>query len=460
MNHSPLLAATALANDPRVDEAKRLLLEAVEEQSKKIQGIRPPNAALKTSYQDLISAFNELRGGKLWFPYVGSGIGNGALVELMDGSVKYDCICGIGPHFWGHSNPLAVIAGVDAAISNTVMQGNLQQNEDSFRLSKLLVERSGLDHCFLSTSGAMANENALKLAFHKRTPAARILAFDKCFVGRSLVESQVTDKPAFREGLPMNYHVDYVPFYDHLHPDESTQLAVSVLRKHLGRYPKQHAVMIFELVQGEGGFHPGTSDFFRAIMQILKEHHVTVFVDEVQTFGRTTELFAYQHFGLEEFVDVASIGKLSQVCATLFRASHKPQAGLLSQTFTGSTSSIRAGIALIEDLIHGGYYGPQGRIQKLHLHFTQKLREIANKYPQLIQGPFGIGCMIACTPYDGDTHRSTQFVHDLFEAGVIAFVAGSNPTRVRFLLPAGAIRFEDLDCIAAIVEDVLVKGGR
>ncbi len=52
---------------------------------------------------------------------------NGSFVELADGSVKLDFIVGIGVHGMGHSHPANVAATVDAAIEDTVMQGNLQQ---------------------------------------------------------------------------------------------------------------------------------------------------------------------------------------------------------------------------------------------------------------------------------------------------------------------------------------------
>lgn len=451
------LAAQALHEDKRISEAKKLLKEAVAAHQKRLTGIRPPISSIKQSYDDMLSSMTGYRGGKLWFPYIGSGIGNGSLVELADGSVKYDFICGIGVHFWGHSHPDLIDAAVDAAISDTIMQGHLQQNIDSLELLELLVKASGFPHCFLTSSGAMANENALKIAFQKRFPAYRILAFERCFVGRTLAISQITDKPGFREGLPHNAHVDYIPFFDAAHPEESTLRAVEALKGHLARYPKEHAVMCFEFIQGEGGFYYGTQKFFQAIMAILKENQIAIFADEVQTFGRTPELFAFQYFNLQSYIDIASIGKLSQVCATFFTDEYKPKAGLLSQTFTGSTSAIKAALVILRGLIQGGYYGTEGKIQKLHHHFTKQLEDLSNRYPHLIQGPFGIGCMIAFTPYDGNTQKVTDFVHRLFDAGVLSFIAGSNPTRVRFLIPAGAVTFEDIDQAVKIIEHTLIK---
>ena len=447
----------ALYNDPRVAEAKKLLLEAVKSHQQELTQVKPPNPSLKQSYDELLAQFAQYRGGKLWFPYLGSGIGNGALVELLDGSVKYDFICGIGPQFFGHSYPPIMAASIDAAISNTVMQGHLQQNRDSVEISELLIKESKLTHCFLATSGAMANENALKIAFQKKFPAYRVLAFERCFVGRTLATTQISDKPGFREGLPYTLTVDYVPFFDPHQPEESTSRAVATLKKYLQRYPKQHAVMCFELIQGEGGFHSGTKEFYEAIMSILKEHEVIIFDDEIQSFGRTPELFAFQYYGLEKYIDIVSIGKLSQVCATLFRDSVKPRPGLLSQTFTGSTSAIRASIATIKQLTQGGFYGPEGKIAQIHNYFVGKLKKIAEQHPHHIRGPYGIGCMIAFTPFDGETQKTTKFVHDLYDNGVISFIAGANPTRVRLLLPAGVITFEDMDKASAIIEKTLLK---
>jgi acetylornithine aminotransferase len=43
----------------------------------------------------------------------------------------------------------------------------------------------------------------------------------------------------------------YVPFYDADDPERT----IEALDAHLARYPGRIAAMIFELVQGEGGFH-------------------------------------------------------------------------------------------------------------------------------------------------------------------------------------------------------------
>lgn len=444
-------------SEAKIEKAKEQLLNCVAEKQKLITKIKPAIQEKKIRYEELIKAFSLIRGANLFFPYIGSGIGNGSFVELLDGSIKYDMISGIGVHYFGHSHLKLIETAIDASLSDILVQGNLQQNLDSLEFSELLVNASGLPHIFLTSSGVMANENALKLAFQKNAPADRVLAFERSFGGRSLTFSQISDKPLFREGLPVHLPVDYVPFFDPKKPEESKIEAVNALKKHIYRYPKSYAAMIMELVQGEGGFYPGSTDFFKALMEILKEQGIAIFVDEIQTFGRTSELFAYQHFGLEEFVDIVSIGKLSLCCATLFTEGYKPRPGLLSQTFTSSTAAIRAGHLVIKTLLEGDFFGEKGRIMEIQNRFQVHLKIIEERYPGLIEGPFGIGSMVAFTAFKGSYEKNLQFVKDLFEAGVITFIAGRNPTRVRMLPPAGVIQNEEIDDVMRIVENVLLQ---
>ncbi len=456
-NKTSYLKAKNLFNDPRIKAAKKLIQDTLEDhKAQLIFGVEPTDE-LKDFYQSQLDAFSEIRGGKLFYPYIGSGFGSGPLVELMDGSVKYDMISGIGPHYWGHSHTEIISIALEAAISDTVMQGHLQQNIEALEYSSLLKESSGLDHCFLSSSGAMANENAMKIAFQKHFPATRILAFEHCFMGRSLVLSQITDKPSFREGLPMNIHVDYVPFFKEEKPEESTRQAVQILKNFIARYPRQHAMMCFEMVQGEGGFHVGDTQFFRALMEVCHSNHIAVIVDEIQTFGRTSNLFAYQYFKVDDLVDIVTIGKLAQVCATLFRSQYKPKPGLLSQTFTSSTIALKAGHYIVQQLLDRHFFGIEGKIAKVYEYFVQHFIQIKSRNPHLIHGPYGIGAMIVFTPFDGESSRVVSFLQKLFHAGVIAFSAGSNPMRVRFLPPVGALSFNDIDQVCKIVEDVLTK---
>lgn len=456
------LAADNFRNDPRLAEARRLILDTLAEHQCHLTGPRPADPALKLSYEQALTDFATLRAGSLYYPYLGSGFGAGPFVELADGSIKYDMIGGIGVHQLGHGHPELVTAALDAALRDTIMQGNLQQDRESPRLARLFLDlaqrhNARLAHCFLTSSGAMANENALKLALSKRAPADRILAFEHCFMGRTLALAQITDNPAYRQGLPPTLSVDYVPFFNAAQPEQSTAAAIAALRQHLAHHPDRHAVMCMELVQGEGGYNVGRRDFFLTLIRMLRERSIAVFVDEVQSFGRTSRPFAFQHFGLDEHVDIVTLGKMTQACATLFTAEFAPKPGLVSQTFTAATAAILAARVVVQTLDASHAFGDEGRNMQINQRFTQRLSDIARKHPGRITGPFGIGAMIAFTPFDGSASIAKTCAAALFDEGVIGFVAGHDPTRLRFLPPVPILRDEHIDDVCRIVDHALQR---
>ena len=446
--------------DPRIKEAKKLIQDALKEHQSQITGVKPGNPDLKESYDELLKKMGDYRGGALFYNYLGTGIGHGPLVELADGSVKYDFITGIGVHYMGHSHAGVIDAQINGAISNTVMNGHLQQNTDSAKLIELISKEAckygaEVKNVFLTTSGAMANENAFKMIFQKRYPAARFFSFEKCFSGRTLGMAWVTDKAAYRQGLPKTIDVDYIPFYCESDHQGSINLAVNAMKKAMSRFPGQHAGFCMELIQGENGSWVGNTEYFEALIKVCQENNVSVFFDEVQTFGRTHELFSFQHFKLDKYADVVAIGKNSQVCATLFKDDHKPKPGLMSQTFTGASSQIAASYYVINEIVNGGYLGKEGKIEKLHQHFKGHLERLAKKYPDKVSGPFGIGAMVAMTVFGGDEAKSKAFTLKLFENGALSFMAGSAPTRVRFLMPMMAVEPKHIDEVCEIIEKTL-----
>ncbi|MFK8111351.1 MAG: aminotransferase class III-fold pyridoxal phosphate-dependent enzyme [Rubripirellula sp.] len=437
-------------------------MAAVAEHAGTIDAVRTPNADLATDYESLLQRLGVARGGPPFWPYLASGLGNGPFVELADGSVKLDFICGIGVHGCGHSHSSMVDAAIDAALEDTVMQGNLQQHPPSIKMCEKLIELSResgakLDHCLLSTSGAMANENAIKIALHNKHPADRVIAFNNAFAGRTMAMAALTDRPNYRMGLPLALTVDYLPFRD---PDDvqgSTREAVDELHRLLERHPGRYAAFWAEPIAGEGGYYPGSNDFFTALCEPLREAGVPIIFDEVQTFSRTTRAFAFQHFGLDQFADIVTIGKITQVCATLYGEAFKPKGPILSQTFTGSSSSISTGLSMLNQLDTNKCFGEDGQNAKRHQYFAAGLEGLQNKYPKLIRGPYGEGMMIGFTPGDGSFDQAKTLMTTMYETGLLGFVCGSNPTRIRFLPPPATTTNDHIDAALSLLEQSLQK---
>jgi len=429
----------------QLEQIANQLYSAIEKIQSGIVGVQGPKEGLKEEYSALLKRLEEVRGTPLHYPYLGSGLGKGPLVELLDGSVKYDMVNGIGPYFFGHSHKRLTLAAIRGALSDTIMQGNLQQTGVALEVMDSLAKLSGIPHCFLTSSGAMALENGLKIAFQKRKGATRVLALQGCFSGRTVTLSQITDKALYREGIPTTLPVDYIPFSDNLDPTES----LKALEMHLKRYPQEHAVFIVELIQGEGGFRAGTPEFFTPLLEKAKQEGIPILFDEVQTFGRLEKPFAFQVFNFEKFADIVTIGKLSNICATLYKNEMKPKGGLLSQTFTGASVALFAGLETLKLFDELPIFGPNGKNATVFKWCEKEIKRLG------LKGPFGRGSMVAFVPGNGTEEEVRQFLFRLFDKGVIAFVAGAHPTKVRMLLPSPVLEESDIKKIFQIIEEAL-----
>ncbi|MBI4042614.1 MAG: aminotransferase class III-fold pyridoxal phosphate-dependent enzyme [Deltaproteobacteria bacterium] len=441
-------------SDPRMAQGKKLILEAIAERSRRIIGITPSNEA---ALQAAAEKFAKVRGKEFFYPSIGSGIGNGPFVELADGSVKLDLIAGIGVHFFGHSDLDLISTSLDASAKDVVMQGNLLPNEEYYELLKILLEHAPkrMKYGWLSLSGSMANENAIKIIRQKKYPAYMIVTFDHAFAGRTSMMAEITDNPLNRVGLPVHGETLYVPFYDPSDPN-STAKSVSLLETFIRRYPGKIAAFLFELIQGEGGFNVAPPAFFRAMMECCRKHDLVIWIDEVQTFGRTGELFATQKLELEEYADVISIGKMLQNCALLFSEELNPKPGLVVGTFAGSTVSLSVGRRIVERLVTEGFFGPNGKISAVEKRVFGKLKELQHTLPKGAIADFGgMGGMISVTPLDGSLEGVKEVVRESFNRGLLIWHCGHGPYKLRFLLPCGALTDQHIDLAMQLMGEAI-----
>jgi 4-aminobutyrate aminotransferase-like enzyme len=438
----------SLLDAPRVRDAARALIEAVHEEVRERE--LGPRA-----YDRTLRELERLRGRPLALPALSSGVGRGARVRLANGHTVLDFASGLGPYGLGHSDPDLLETAVAAAAGDAVFQGHLLPGIEYLQLSRALLRHAGprLKHAWLSISGAMANENAQKLILQKHHPADRIVVFERGFAGRTLAMAELTDRPGFREGLPLRGAALYVPFYDPQDP-ASTEHSVAALDAHLTRYPGRIASMLFELVQGEGGFHTAPPEFFSALMERCHEAGLAVWVDEVQTFARTGELFAFTTLGLEQHVDVVTVGKTLQGSAVLHTRAYNPKPGLVAGTFAGSTVGMAVGARIIERLETEGYLGPEGRVALLGRRFERRLEALRRRMPRAVGERSGIGAMQAVIPFDGSTALVSALLTACFEEGLLVHSTGSSPAKLRFLLPLNTSD-EELEAGLTMLEKAL-----
>jgi len=442
----------------QVQAALDTLVEQMLNFSRRIEGIRPPQAALESSTLGEIQKVGTVRSRPLYYNYLGSGLGRGAYVELEDGSVKLDLINGIGIHLFGHSHPRVVRATLEGSLSDIVQQGNLEPNREYLEFSQTLARLAGRNsrivHAWLSTCGTMANENALKMTRQKRPGARFIVTFKNAFAGRSTMMTEITDNPAFKVGIPEYNEVLRLPFYDPKAPADRT---LNALKEHVAKHGKNICCFVFEPMLGEGGYRAANHQFYLPLMEFCREHQIPIWADEIQTFTRTGNFFAFETHEIGSFIDVCTIAKTAQIGATLFTAEMKPDPGLLGGTFSGASPALRAGLEILSMLENENYMGPNGKIMDIHRAFVGMLNDLNETTCKgLLREAGGLGLMVAVTPLDGSKEKQGALLKALFKNGLICFGCGSDPYRIRFLLPA-ILTKEDIQVAKKILEQTVLE---
>lgn len=450
-----------LLHSEKINKLVTDLSQEVEKNNSQITGIKGPTSGKEDNYKKLMETAALYRGRPLQYAYVGSGAGRGPYVELSDGSVKMDLINGIGIHLFGHSHPRVVKAAIRGSMMDVIMQGNLEPNREYIEFSKKLVDlaskKSRLKHVWFATCGTMANENALKMARQKNSPAKMIVSFKNAFAGRSTMMAEVTDNPAYKQGLPDYNEVLRLPFYDRKDPS-SGEKTLNIFKDHVAKHGKNIACFAFEPMLGEGGYMPANREFFIPLLEFCKEQKIAIWADEVQTFARTGELFAFETLDIGNYVDLVTIAKTVQLGATFYTEEYNPKPGLVAGTFSGSTVSMHTGMEMIDMLVNDNYLGPSGRIQNIHKQFINGLEKLgATTCKGKIADACGMGLMIAFTPFEGKKEQIDQFLKNLFNNGVIGFSCGKDPVRARFLVPA-CIKDEEIQVALQVIEKTIQQG--
>ena len=417
----------------KTDTLIQELLNIYEQGLPRNWSITPAQASLEKDYFHSIQELEKLRGRALLYPYLGAGRGKGVYVELLDGSIKMDLLGGVGVQILGHAHPEIQRAVLKAGLSDVLMQGHLLLNKEYLHLSQKLItlaqKNSRLRHVWLTTSGSRAGENALKMSRQKNKNRRKILAFDRAFAGRTTLMSEITGNPKIKEDLPIYDEVLRIPFYDPQNPKQSLE----VLKSHLKKEGNNIALFVFEIVLGEGGYKSAPPEFFISLFEECRKYEIALWADEVQTFLRTGQFFAFERWGLGPYIDICTVGKGLQLAATFFTEKYKPRPGLISGTFSATTPALAAGIKVLE-ILDKGYMGEEGLIvqtQKLFIELFEELKERS-----LIKDYDVFGLMASFSLLDFSLENTQKFLKTLFHNGVIGLSCGIKSTRVRFLIPA------------------------
>jgi acetylornithine/N-succinyldiaminopimelate aminotransferase len=266
----------------------------------------------------------------------------------------------------------------------------------------------------------------------------------------------MTDNPAYRVGLPEYHEMLRIPFYDKRDP-QSGEKTLRLMKDHAAKHEKNISVFSFEPMLGEGGYQAAPREFFLPLLDFCKEQKIAIWADEVQTFSRTGELFAFETLDIGQYVDLCTIAKTAQVGVTLYTEEYNPQPGLIAGTFSGASAALTAGLEIF-NILQEGYLGPQGRIVQIHQKFVAMLNELNETTCKgKLTDAGGRGLMVAVTPYEGKKEQVDALLKRLFANGMVAFSCGKDPVRVRFLIPA-IIQDSEIEVAKKILEKSILEG--
>jgi L-lysine 6-transaminase len=326
-----------------------------------------------------------------------------------------------------------------------------------------------LPHLFFVDGGALAVENALKVAFDWKSrlnesrgldPAlgGRVLHLRGAFHGRSGYTLSLTntdpnkvarfpkfdwpriDAPYVRSGADM----------DEVEAESLRQASAA-----FAAHPDDIACFIAEPIQGEGGDRHFRPSFFAAMRALCDEHDALLIFDEVQTgCGMTGTPWAYQQLGVTP--DVVAFGKKTQVCGVMaggrvdeladnvFTVSSR-----INSTWGGNLADMVRARRILEVIETEGL---PSRAEQAGRHLRDRLQLLAGRHPDVVREVRGRGLMCAFS-LPSASQRDT-LIRLLWERRVIMLASGADSVRFR---PALTVSVTELDAAVDAVADALTE---
>jgi 4-aminobutyrate aminotransferase/(S)-3-amino-2-methylpropionate transaminase len=364
----------------------------------------------------------------LTFPVVAAEA-RGATITDVDGNTFIDFAGGVGCLNVGHSHPHVVQAAQEQLDKFSHTDYTVVPYEVYASLSERLLERApftGHAKAAFFNAGAEAVENAVKFA-RAYTGRPGVIAFDGAFHGRTLLALSLTSKVhPYKAGLgPFSPEVYRVPFND-----------LAALRRAFKTLvaPENVAAIVFEPVQGEGGFVTGTPEFVRGLREICDEHRIVLVCDEVQTgFARTGRFFAIEHFDVEpDLITVAkSIAAGIPLSGVLGKAPimDAPVPGGVGGTYVGNPVAQAAALAVLDVIDEEGLVD---RANALGQTMRARMESWRERFPA-VTDVRGLGAMLAIQLESPDS--ASAVVVEALSRGLLLLKAGVDGNCIRVLTP-------------------------
>jgi len=364
--------------------------------------------------------------------------GEGSYIWDKDGKRYLDFIQGWAVNCLGHC-PKVLVDALTAQASTLVNGSPALYNDRMIELAALLTENSCLDKVFFCSTGAEANEGALKMARKYGAVnlggASEVITTWNSFHGRTLAMMSATGKQAwdtmFEPKVPGFTRVEFNDL-------DATRQAVT---------DKTCAIML-EPIQGEGGVIVGDQAYLTGLRALCDEKGILLILDEIQTgVGRAGSLFAYEQYGVEP--DIMTLGKGLgggfPVAATLAKdAVCLFEAGEQGGTYTAQPLAMAAAFAVVSEVIDNAIAAQAARKGDA---LQAKLVNLGKKFN--FGEVRGRGLLIA---FELPSDKGGTVVAECMKQGLL--INAPRPNTIR-LMPALNISETEIDEMLTIVEAVL-----
>ncbi|MBC1976767.1 acetylornithine transaminase [Listeria booriae] len=357
--------------------------------------------------------------------------GKGTVVKDANGKEYLDFTSGIAVCNLGHCNE-AVLAAVQQQLTQIWHTSNLFESSIQEQVADKLTAGSKRA-VFFCNSGAEANEAALKLA-KKHTGCDEIITFQQSFHGRTIATMTATGQGKIHDGFgALLPGFTYLPYNDL----EALEQTIS----------EQTAAVMLEIIQGEGGVIPATTEFLQGASALCAKYGALLIIDEVQTgMGRTGKRFAFEHAGIEPdiFTLAKGLGNGLPVGAMIGKAELAESfgSGVHGSTFGGNKIAMAAADVVIDHIFEEAFLA---EVTEKGAYFQALLAE---QLPGVVIR--GKGLMFGI---ELET-EAVGVVKSLQEAGVLTLTAGPNVLRI---LPPLTVTKTELEQVAEKLAVVLKK---
>ena len=309
-----------------------------------------------------------------------------------------------------------------------------------------------MPYAFFVSGGALAVENALKVAFdwkvqknfekgYRKEKGHKVLHLDKAFHGRSGYTMSLTNTdpnkvkyfPKFDWPRIHNPAIQYPLNKENLKQVvKEEKQALAQARQYFEMYADDIACILLEPIQGEGGDNHFRKEFHEGLRELADEFDALLIYDEVQTgVGLTGKFWAHEHYVVP---DILAFGKKAQVCGILatdrvddietncFHVSSR-----INSTWGGNLVDMVRFDRILQIIEEEKLVENAAKTGK---HLQKSLKELADEYEH-ITNPRGEG--LFCAIDLPDSHARDAVIQDCLENKLM--ILGCGPKSIRFRPP-------------------------